>query len=63
LQGLSGGKVVLDDFNPYSTSDEHSTLRRLAHSVTFVRVTVVVGWISMVAIVALLARLLDGSMF
>ncbi len=54
---------MLDDFNSYSTSDEPSTLRRLAHSITFVRVTVVVGWISMVAIVALLALILDGSMF
>ena len=53
--------VVLDDFNPYSTRAEHPTLRRLAHSVTFVRVMVVVGWISMVAIVALLALTLGGS--
>ena len=52
-----------DDFNSYSTSDQHSTLRRLACSVAFVRVTVVVGWISMVAMVALLALILDGSMF
>ena len=53
---------MLDDFNPYSTSAEHPTLRRLAQSVTFVRVTVVVGWISMVAIVALLALVLGGNL-
>ena len=53
---------MLDDFNSYSTNDQHSTLRRLACSVAFVRVTVVVGWISMVAIVALLALVLDRTL-
>jgi hypothetical protein len=39
------------------------TLHRLAHNVTFVRVTLVVAWISMVAMLSLLALILDGMNF
>ncbi len=42
---------------------KHPTLRRLAHNVTFVRVTLVVAWISMVAMLSLLALILDGMIF
>ena len=54
---------MLHDFKSYPTSDEHPTLRRLAHSVTFVRVTVVVAWISTVAMLSLLALILDRMIF
>jgi hypothetical protein len=39
---------------------KHPTLRRLGHSATFVRVTVVIAWISMVAMLSMFARILDG---
>ena len=35
-------------------------LGRLAHNVTFVRVTLVVAWIAMVAVLAILGLILDG---
>jgi len=35
-------------------------LGRLAHNVTFVRVTLVVAWISMVTLLALLGLILNG---
>ena len=38
----------------------HPTLRRLAHNAVFVRVTLVVAWISMVAMLSMLALILDG---
>jgi hypothetical protein len=42
---------------------KHPTLRRLAHNVTFVRVTLVVAWISMVALLSSLALILDGMIY
>ena len=54
---------VLHDFKSYPTSDKHPTLRRLAHSATFVRMTVVVAWTSMVAMLSLLALILDRMIF
>jgi hypothetical protein len=54
---------VLHDFKSYPTNDEHPTLRRLAHSVTFVRVTIVVAWISMVTMLSLFALILDRVIF
>ena len=42
-------------------AQKFSTLRRLAHNVIVVRVTVVVAWISMVGgMLSLLALILDG---
>jgi hypothetical protein len=41
----------------------HPTLRRLAHNATFVRVTLVVAWISMVALLSMLALILDHVIF
>jgi hypothetical protein len=37
-----------------------ATLRRLAHNIIVVRVTVAVGWLSMVAVLAILGLILDG---
>ena len=42
---------------------KHPTLRRLAHNVTFVRVTLVVAWISTVAMLSLIALILDSMIF
>jgi hypothetical protein len=39
------------------------TLHRLAHNVTIVRVVLAVGWIAMVALLSLLAMILDGNYF
>ncbi len=42
---------------------KHPTLRRLTHNVAFVRGTIAVAWISMVALLSLFALLLDGMNF
>ena len=42
---------------------ENATLRRLAHNIIVVRLTVAVGWLSMVAFLSLLALILDGHYF
>ncbi len=42
---------------------KHPTLRHLTHNVVFVRVTLAVGWIAMVALLSLLALVLDGRIF
>ena len=39
------------------------TLHRLAHNVTIVRMVLAVGWIAMVALLSLLAMILDGKYF
>ena len=39
------------------------TLHRLAHNIAIVRVTLAVGWIAMVALLSLLALILDGHFF
>ena len=41
----------------------HPTLRRLTQNVMFVRVTLVVAWISMVALLSVLALILDHVIF
>ena len=48
----------------HSNPTKHPTLLRLAHNVTFVRVTVVVAWISsMAAMLSMLALILAGMRF
>jgi hypothetical protein len=42
---------------------KHPSLRHLSHNVVFVRVTLAVGWIAMVALLSLLALVLDGRIF
>ena len=42
---------------------KNATLRHLAHNIIVVRVTVAVGWLSMVALLSLFALILDGHYF
>jgi hypothetical protein len=59
-QVLSGRGRACTISNRTLQARKHPMLGRLAHNVTFVRVTLVVAWISMVAVLAVLGLILDG---